>query len=51
MKGGIWMKFEEDETKSLAKGFEEAHRKGKLFNVNTWKKNREKSRLQVKKLF
>ena len=36
--------FEFDEEKALKKGFEEAKAKGKLFNVNSWKLKREKSR-------
>jgi hypothetical protein len=36
--------FEYDEEKALRKGFEEARNKGKLFNINTWKKKREQQR-------
>ncbi len=36
--------FEFDEEKALKNGVEEARQKGKLFNVNSWKLKREKSR-------
>ena len=36
--------FEMDEEKALKQAFEEAREKGKLFNVNSWKANREKLR-------
>jgi hypothetical protein len=36
--------FEFDEEKALKKGFEESRAKGKLFNVTSWKLNREKLR-------
>jgi hypothetical protein len=41
-------KFECDEAKALREGFAEAISKGKLFNVNTWKKKRENLRVKLK---
>jgi hypothetical protein len=39
--------FEMDEEKALRQGFEEARDKGKLFNLNTWKKKREEQRARL----
>jgi hypothetical protein len=39
------MAFELDEGKALSQAFIEARTKGKLFNVNSWKKRREKQRI------
>ena len=36
--------FELDEETALKQGFEEAKAKGKLFNVNSWKRKREEQR-------
>ena len=40
--------FEYDESKALSKAFAESRAKGKLFNINTWKKKREKTRVKLK---
>lgn len=37
-----------NEEEALKKGFEEARTKGKLFNLNKWKLQREKERLNLK---
>lgn len=34
----------EEEQKAMTEAFQKAMREGKLFNVNSWKKKREKSR-------
>jgi hypothetical protein len=39
--------FEFDEEKALKKGFEEARAKGKLFDLNAWKKKREQDRVNA----
>lgn len=39
--------FEFDEEKALKKGFEEARDSGKLFNLNTWKREREEQRAKL----
>ena len=40
-------KFEMDEEKALKDAFEEARSKGKLFNLNTWKRKREEQRAKL----
>lgn len=39
--------FEMDEEKALKQGFAEARAKGKLFNLNTWKRQREEQRAKL----
>jgi hypothetical protein len=40
--------FELNEETALKQGFEEARSKGKLFNVNSWKRKREEQRAKLK---
>ena len=42
-------KFEYDESKALREGYAEAISKGKLFDVNSFKKKRENQRIKLKK--
>ena len=42
-------KFIVDEEMALKNAFKEAREKGKLFNVNTWKRKREVERMKIKK--
>jgi hypothetical protein len=39
--------FEMDEEKALKDAFAEAREKGKLFNLNTWKRKREEQRAKL----
>ena len=39
--------FELDESKALSLAFQDSRARGKIFNINNWKKNREEKRLRI----